>query len=212
MCAVPVAGLHKGDLSLKQLREIQGRIKTHIPTGAPLGCCWLYVQAQLCRLVPASEVASEEPWPCSAQDRLPATAQATPTTAAMSTCWCCHAGFNWHKHPLPGARQTLDEISHAKPPSRFLEEAQDAKRAVQQLGTLGGGNHFLGALRVRHDSRANACVLCVSAAAATRSRAPRAASFLHSQDACGGSSGETCKPACRPPPDRRCACRGGVRR
>lgn len=51
MCAVPVDGLHKDDLSHEQLVKIQGLLKRRIPTGmytlrlpsaAPqqlLGCC-----------------------------------------------------------------------------------------------------------------------------------------------------------------------------
>ena len=38
----------------------------------------------------------------------------------------------------------LDDISHAKPPSRYLEQQADEKKVALQLGTLGGGNHFLG--------------------------------------------------------------------
>ena len=66
-----------------------------------------------------------------------------PTSALQHKPGCC-AGFNSHKRPLPKAREVLDDISQAKPPSRFLEEAADQKKAALQLGTLGGGNHFLG--------------------------------------------------------------------
>ena len=38
---------------------------------------------------------------------------------------------------------TLDEISHEHAPSRWLEAAAAQPRPAQQLGTLGGGNHFL---------------------------------------------------------------------
>lgn len=54
-----------------------------------------------------------------------------------------HAGFNAHDKPLPSARVTLDEISQEMAPSRWLEEAADQRKPAQQLGTLGGGNHFL---------------------------------------------------------------------
>lgn len=37
----------------------------------------------------------------------------------------------------------LLEISHRRPPSRFLQESMAAPKVVKQLGTLGGGNHFL---------------------------------------------------------------------
>lgn len=53
------------------------------------------------------------------------------------------AGFNAHDSPLPSARMTLDEISQENAPSRWLEEASAQPKPAQQLGTLGGGNHFL---------------------------------------------------------------------
>ena len=56
----------------------------------------------------------------------------------------------------------LDEISHAKPPSRYLEEASDAKKVAQQLGTLGGGNHFLGKClcAIHHATKCGMRVVC----------------------------------------------------
>ena len=44
---------------------------------------------------------------------------------------------------MPKASETLDDISHEHAPSRWLEEAAAQPRPAQQLGTLGGGNHFL---------------------------------------------------------------------
>ena len=37
MCAVPLKGLHKDDVSLEQLQALQKLIKKRIPVGAP-GC------------------------------------------------------------------------------------------------------------------------------------------------------------------------------
>lgn len=49
-----------------------------------------------------------------------------------------------HKQaPLAGAQEVLDEISHAHAPSKWLASKAAEKKAAQQLGTLGGGNHFL---------------------------------------------------------------------
>jgi len=53
-------------------------------------------------------------------------------------------GFNQHKSPLDGAIEALDEISHLKNPTKRLEtEYRNRKKIAAQLGTLGGGNHFL---------------------------------------------------------------------
>lgn len=52
-------------------------------------------------------------------------------------------GFDLHKTAMPKASQTLDDISQQHTPSRWLEEAAAQPRPAQQLGTLGGGNHFL---------------------------------------------------------------------
>lgn len=38
---------------------------------------------------------------------------------------------------------TLDEMSQEYAPSHWLEEASSQPKPAQQLGTLGGGNHFL---------------------------------------------------------------------
>ena len=54
-----------------------------------------------------------------------------------------NAGFNAHDRPLPSARMVLDEMSQQNTPSRWLEEASSQPKPAQQLGTLGGGNHFL---------------------------------------------------------------------
>eukprot|EP00192_Tetraselmis_astigmatica_P005008 CAMPEP_0117648314 /NCGR_PEP_ID=MMETSP0804-20121206/330_1 /TAXON_ID=1074897 /ORGANISM="Tetraselmis astigmatica, Strain CCMP880" /LENGTH=434 /DNA_ID=CAMNT_0005453891 /DNA_START=273 /DNA_END=1578 /DNA_ORIENTATION=- len=86
MCAVPLSGLHRDDLSEKQLLKIQEGIKQRIPTG-----------------------------------------------------------FNEHWQPLVPAGSVLDDISHRHRPSGWLESFRHRQRgkAERQLGTLGGGNHFL---------------------------------------------------------------------
>lgn len=84
MCAVPIEGLHKEDLSHDQLVRIQTLIKERIPTG-----------------------------------------------------------FERHKIALPTAKMTLDEISHEIPPTPYLLKLIFNSNAAVQLGTLGGGNHFL---------------------------------------------------------------------
>ena len=56
---------------------------------------------------------------------------------------CVAAGFEAHSQPLKSARMALDEISHELAPSQWLEERSADKKPAQQLGTLGGGNHFL---------------------------------------------------------------------
>ena len=53
------------------------------------------------------------------------------------------AGKNEHKRPLKDARVTLDDISRKREPSRFLERALSERKPANQLGTLGGGNHFI---------------------------------------------------------------------
>lgn len=40
-------------------------------------------------------------------------------------------------------RVVLDEISHRSAPTAYLQQLAEGDRAEQQLGTLGGGNHFL---------------------------------------------------------------------
>mmetsp|Transcript_496 Transcript_496/g.1474 ORF Transcript_496/g.1474 Transcript_496/m.1474 type:complete len:344 (+) Transcript_496:155-1186(+) len=92
MCAVPVDGLHKDDLSLEQKVKIQGLVKRRIPTG-----------------------------------------------------------FNMHTGARPGMRAVLDDISHRRVPTKYLEGMASQKRAEQQLGTLGGGNHFLEVLHDEND-------------------------------------------------------------
>ena len=53
-------------------------------------------------------------------------------------------GFNWHRRPLDSAEERLADITARHPPSRWLKEKLRADgKVATQLGTLGGGNHFL---------------------------------------------------------------------
>ena len=63
-------------------------------------------------------------------------------------------GWDAHNTPLMGAKHALEDISHQHAPSQFVLGALKESRAAKQLGTLGGGNHFLevflAPLRPRH--------------------------------------------------------------
>ena len=52
-------------------------------------------------------------------------------------------GFHQHRQPLPRTLQILDEISETCPPTDYLLAQLREPRVTEQLGTLGGGNHFL---------------------------------------------------------------------
>lgn len=53
-------------------------------------------------------------------------------------------GFNEHRSPLPGAWEAIDRMSGERPPTKRLEKEIGTKKKIpNQLGTLGGGNHFL---------------------------------------------------------------------
>eukprot|EP01026_Neomeris_dumetosa_P048294 TRINITY_DN4176_c0_g2_i1.p1 TRINITY_DN4176_c0_g2~~TRINITY_DN4176_c0_g2_i1.p1 ORF type:complete len:457 (-),score=60.61 TRINITY_DN4176_c0_g2_i1:348-1718(-) len=53
-------------------------------------------------------------------------------------------GFNQHKKPLRGTLEALDTISENHRPSKWLENQIGTNVKVgAQIGTLGGGNHFL---------------------------------------------------------------------
>ena len=118
MCAVPVDGLHKDDVTHEQLVKIQGLLKRRIPTGTT-SC--LHPQTTPTLLAPPLASA------CDRKDNDVSVA----------------AGFEAHNQPLKSARMALDEISHELAPSQWLEERSADKKPAQQLGTLGGGNHFL---------------------------------------------------------------------
>ena len=53
------------------------------------------------------------------------------------------AGRDAHETPLKGAEHALESISHQHAPSQFVLGALKESTAAKQLGTLGGGNHFL---------------------------------------------------------------------
>lgn len=54
------------------------------------------------------------------------------------------SGPHWHSKPLAGAQHTLEDISKGHAPSAYVLGAlQESTKAARQLGTLGGGNHFL---------------------------------------------------------------------
>ncbi|CAJ1419020.1 unnamed protein product [Effrenium voratum] len=85
MCAVPIQGLHKDDLSDEDLRKLQAAIKDRIPTS-----------------------------------------------------------FDSHDEQLPWAKETLHNISREHHPTDYLARRLDREEKIaRQLGTLGGGNHFL---------------------------------------------------------------------
>lgn len=52
-------------------------------------------------------------------------------------------GFNQHRKMLDGTKEVIDKITHNVRPTQFLAEQLTLPRVTDQLGTLGGGNHFL---------------------------------------------------------------------
>ena len=52
-------------------------------------------------------------------------------------------GSNWYKSPLQGTKERLDKIEAEVEPTPFLRSILTEDRTMNQLGTLGGGNHFL---------------------------------------------------------------------
>jgi len=52
-------------------------------------------------------------------------------------------GFSQHRRTLEGTQDVIQEITEAAHPSQFLEDQLLLRRVTDQLGTLGGGNHFL---------------------------------------------------------------------
>ena len=66
----------------------------------------------------------------------------TPALPRCTDAAVC-AGRESHKTPLIGAAHTLEDISHRSAPSAYVLDSLRETRALKQLGTLGGGNHFL---------------------------------------------------------------------
>lgn len=58
-------------------------------------------------------------------------------------------GFGLYDTPLPGTKQVLDRIAAEVEPTKVLKEMLSEETPYRQLGTLGGGNHFL---EVVHDA------------------------------------------------------------
>jgi tRNA-splicing ligase RtcB (3'-phosphate/5'-hydroxy nucleic acid ligase) len=52
-------------------------------------------------------------------------------------------GFTQHKHTLVGTETILDEITSTVKPTDYLKKQLLLPRVTDQLGTLGGGNHFI---------------------------------------------------------------------
>eukprot|EP00898_Chlorokybus_atmophyticus_P005653 jgi/Chlat1/6089/Chrsp40S05682 len=53
-------------------------------------------------------------------------------------------GFNEHEHSPPDAQQALRRITREHEPSPWLKnEIESQPKVAKQIGTLGGGNHFL---------------------------------------------------------------------
>jgi len=85
MCAVPIKGLYKDDLTQEDLRQLQSLLKARIPTS-----------------------------------------------------------FDSHDAQLPWAKETLKDISREHHPTEYLAKRLEKESKIGlQLGTLGGGNHFL---------------------------------------------------------------------
>lgn len=59
-------------------------------------------------------------------------------------------GFNQHRHSVKGSKEILKLISSEIQPTPFLKKQLSLPRVANQLGTLGGGNHFL---EVVYDSK-----------------------------------------------------------
>ena len=58
-------------------------------------------------------------------------------------------GFNMHKKAVPDALHSLQSITREHPPSQWLQNIiNGSPKVALQLGSLGGGNHFL---EVLHD-------------------------------------------------------------
>ena len=61
-------------------------------------------------------------------------------------------GFAKHNNMLPGAKDVLDEMTEELQPTDYVKDQLLLPRVTNQLGTLGGGNHFL---EIVHDDKDN---------------------------------------------------------
>jgi tRNA-splicing ligase RtcB (3'-phosphate/5'-hydroxy nucleic acid ligase) len=52
-------------------------------------------------------------------------------------------GFGQHRQTLPGTQTTLERITEELQPTTFVKSQVRLPRVTDQLGTLGGGNHFI---------------------------------------------------------------------
>lgn len=52
-------------------------------------------------------------------------------------------GFDQHRATLAGTKQVIDQITEEVRPTEYLGDQLTLPRVTDQLGTLGGGNHFL---------------------------------------------------------------------
>jgi tRNA-splicing ligase RtcB (3'-phosphate/5'-hydroxy nucleic acid ligase) len=52
-------------------------------------------------------------------------------------------GFNQHQRPLPQTKQVLEQMTDELHPTDYIQHRLGSDKVTQQLGTLGGGNHFL---------------------------------------------------------------------
>jgi tRNA-splicing ligase RtcB len=52
-------------------------------------------------------------------------------------------GFNQHRQPLETTKGVLEHMTEESPPTQHLKSQINMARVKNQLGTLGGGNHFM---------------------------------------------------------------------
>lgn len=62
-------------------------------------------------------------------------------------------GFNQHRKTLHGTKSILEQITQEVKPSTYLEQQLLLPRVTDQLGTLGGGNHFIEVLYDENDGQ-----------------------------------------------------------
>jgi len=67
-------------------------------------------------------------------------------------------GFSQHRTMLKGTKKVLDQITAQVKPTKYLQAQLRHEKVTDQLGTLGGGNHFL---EVVHDDTPDEQVWCL---------------------------------------------------